>query len=31
MNKLPKEIQDLAQKYLCKENLKEVIAGKKLS
>lgn len=27
----PKEIQDLVQKYLCKENLKEVIAGKKLS
>lgn len=25
------EIQDLAQRYLCKETLKEVIAGKKLS
>ena len=27
----PAEIQDLAQRYLCKEILKEVIAGKKLS
>ena len=27
----PAEIQDLAQRYLCKETLKEVIAGKKLS
>lgn len=27
----PLEIQDLAQRYLCKETLKEVIAGKKLS
>ena len=27
----PMEIQDLAQRYLCKETLKEVIAGKKLS
>ena len=27
----PAEIQDLAQRYLCKESLKEVIAGKKLS
>ena len=27
----PAEIQDLAQRYLCKEPLKEVIAGKKLS
>lgn len=27
----PEEIQNLAQKYLCKENLKEVVAGKKLS
>ncbi|MEY8687831.1 M16 family metallopeptidase [Bacteroides sp. AN502(2024)] len=27
----PVEIQDLAQRYLCKETLKEVIAGKKLS
>lgn len=27
----PQEIQDLAQRYLCKETLKEVIAGKKLS
>ena len=27
----PIEIQDLAQRYLCKETLKEVIAGKKLS
>ena len=27
----PTEIQDLAQRYLCKETLKEVIAGKKLS
>ena len=26
----PAEIQDLAQRYLCKETLKEVIAGKKL-
>lgn len=26
----PQEIQDLAQRYLCKETLKEVIAGKKL-
>lgn len=28
---IPAEIQDLAQRYLCKETLKEVIAGKKLS
>lgn len=27
----PAEIQELAQRYLCKETLKEVIAGKKLS
>ena len=27
----PAEIQDLAQRYLCKETLKEVFAGKKLS
>ena len=27
----PAEIQDLAKRYLCKETLKEVIAGKKLS
>ena len=27
----PQEIQELAQRYLCKETLKEVIAGKKLS
>lgn len=27
----PEEIQDLAQQYLCKENLKEVIAGKNLA
>ena len=27
----PAEIQDLAQRYLCKETLKEVIAGKTLS
>ena len=27
----PAEIQDLAQRYLCKETLKEVIAGKKFS
>lgn len=27
----PAEIQDLAQRYLCKETLKEVIAGKKLA
>ena len=27
----PAEIQELAQRYLCKEKLKEVIAGKKLS
>ena len=27
----PAEIQDLAQRYLCKETLKEVVAGKKLS
>lgn len=27
----PWEIRDLAEKYLCKENLKEVIAGKKIS
>lgn len=27
----PAEIQDFAQRYLCKETLKEVIAGKKLS
>lgn len=27
----PAEIQNLAQRYLCKETLKEVIAGKKLS
>ena len=27
----PAEIQDLAQRYLCKETLKEVSAGKKLS
>lgn len=27
----PAEIQDLAQRYLCKEKLKEVISGKKLS
>ena len=27
----PQEIQQLAQRYLCKETLKEVIAGKKLS
>ena len=27
----PAEIQDLAQRYLCKETLKEAIAGKKLS
>lgn len=27
----PDELQTLAQKYLCKETLKEVIAGKKLS
>ena len=27
----PAEIQDLAQRYLCKEKLKEVIAGKKIS
>lgn len=27
----PQEIQSLAQQYLCKETLKEVIAGKKLS
>lgn len=27
----PAELQDLAQRYLCKEKLKEVIAGKKLS
>ena len=27
----PAEIQDLAQRYLCKETLKEVIAGKKLT
>ena len=27
----PAQIQDLAQRYLCKETLKEVIAGKKLS
>lgn len=27
----PAELQELAQRYLCKETLKEVIAGKKLS
>ena len=27
----PAELQDLAQRYLCKEKLKEVIAGKKIS
>ena len=27
----PNEIQDLARQYLCKETLKEVIAGKKMS
>lgn len=27
----PEEIQELAQRYLCKETLKEAIAGKKLS
>lgn len=27
----PQEIQDLAQHYLCKETLKESVAGKKLS
>jgi predicted Zn-dependent peptidase len=27
----PSEIRDLAQQYLCKETLKEVIAGKKLT
>ncbi len=27
----PADIQDLAQRYLCKETLKEVIAGKKMS
>ena len=27
----PQEIQELAQRYLCKEILYEVIAGKKLS
>lgn len=27
----PAEIRDLAQRYLCKEKLKEVIAGKKIS
>ena len=27
----PAEIQDLVQRYLCKETLKEVIAGKKLA
>lgn len=27
----PTEIRDLAQRYLCKENLKEVICGKKMS
>lgn len=27
----PEEIRELAGRYLCKENLKEVIAGKKLA
>ena len=27
----PAEIQDLAQRYLCKETLKEIVSGKKMS
>ena len=27
----PQEIQELAQRYLCKETLKEIVSGKKMS